>query len=150
MIAPSGVTWLTRWEQVRFVARDATSFAEPVGDEKVDTLADLLLNSSPGAENVSIWCTPALRGMCAGDIVSAEINAGQIGVQQRYLMRFRAYPGCTFAPIMAPTAANDPDWGQDVRDFTLQNIGIRFWQRGWTRAGWRETPYVSFSVVLCH
>lgn len=148
VIAPVGVTWMTRWEQVRFTPREGNGFADARGGERIQALIDLLKNDNANTKQVAIWCVPSIVGRFRESPAGQEIGVGQIGSQRNYLLRFREYPGCVFAPVMSPTTANDPDWGYDLREISLANIGTFFWQRGWRQGAWRETPFVSFAVAL--
>jgi len=97
-----------------------------------------------------VWCVPTLPGRWRGEASGIELNLGTLvpGKKARPAVFMRSGNGeLLFAAIEDPTGRPDFRWFNFVKRVRREDIGYRFWDRGWSGASWEATPFASFSLI---
>ncbi len=153
MIAPDGLLWFVRWEQVAFNARPVQGIDNRgVGNVgQVARLRELLAPGNGGKtwRRAGVWCVPCLAGQWTGAIDrNTKLNLGPIVPGQKpSTLRFRQRGQVLIASVNDPTLAGDFAWTQFVREVDPATLGAAFWDRRWENGEWMPTPFTSFSLL---
>jgi len=151
VVAPQGVLWSVRWEQVQFTPRAVRGLAPDPG--RVQSLAAVLAPVPAGRQGqqvrrAGLWCVPTLAGAWHG-----PTQKGRMGFtidnwfpeKNAPALAFDARGADTdkflFAYIEIPGGRVDFQWGDYATQVHRNEIGCTFWNRPW------PTPFVSFALL---
>jgi len=154
-VAPEGMLWLTRWEQIRLAPREITGLATRGTrvPDRITSLRDILQPATVAAREVrypraGVWCVPTLAGHWTNSPRRFKLNLGPLaaGVAAGSAIARQA-AGFWVGEVRDPTLQRDIHWVNFVRGMRRQDMGYLFWDRGWAGDTWNPQPVTSICVI---
>ena len=154
-IAPAGLLWLTRWEQVLFPPRSVSGLdlggaADPGA---IESLRELLKKEIAGRNQfrwrkAGIWCLPCLAGEWIGDARRIRLNVGEIVPGKAAKpVSFNKLDGHYLGAIQDATLRAELQWGRFRQGLPWEDVGHKFWDRGWSGDRWNPLRITSVSAI---